>query len=233
MKYYNFHYALNLLSMLYGIDCEDEEFEEIGLLAWGLIGNKRIRLYRLTTSIDGCNSSSCIQLPCNCDEIEAVTSNFEDWAFSTNDTPNGRYSSAFTENYIESRKHFTHPKYVSGKFLPYERVGNVLYFNNYRGPVNILYRGEVLDDDGLPEITESEARAIATYIAYIKKYKEGLITNNGGLIQIAEMLQQKWNTQCDQARVDYYMTQNEWNDVLEAKTSWDRKQHSKSYKMYQ
>jgi len=29
------------------------------------------------------------------------------------------------------------------------------------------------------------------------------------------------------------MTQNEWNDVLEAKTSWDRKQHSKSYKMYQ
>jgi len=46
--------------MLYGIDCEDEEFEEIGLLAWGLIGNKRIRLYRFTTSIDDCNSSSCI-----------------------------------------------------------------------------------------------------------------------------------------------------------------------------
>jgi len=39
-----------------------------------------------------------------------------------------------------------------------------------------------MDDDGLPELTDKEATAIATYIAYITKFKEGLITNNPNII---------------------------------------------------
>jgi hypothetical protein len=39
-----------------------------------------------------------------------------------------------------------------------------------------------MDGDGLPELSDKEANAIATYIAYVDKYKEGLKTNNGGLI---------------------------------------------------
>jgi hypothetical protein len=35
----NFHYVSVLLDMLYGIELEDSELEEYGLLAWGLIGN--------------------------------------------------------------------------------------------------------------------------------------------------------------------------------------------------
>jgi hypothetical protein len=38
-------------------------------------------------------------------------------------------------------------------------------------------------------ITDKEALAIATYIAYIKKYKEGLITNNGNIINLAQSLE--------------------------------------------
>jgi hypothetical protein len=44
--------------------------------------------------------------------------------------------------------------------------------------VNILYKGILADEDGLPELTDKEATAIATYIAYVTKFKEGLITNN-------------------------------------------------------
>jgi hypothetical protein len=44
--------------------------------------------------------------------------------------------------------------------------------------VNILYKGILVDDEGLPEITDKEATAIATYIAYVIKFKEGLQTNN-------------------------------------------------------
>ena len=42
----DFHYISVLLDMLYGIEIEDEDMEELGLIAWGLIGNKNTKLYR-------------------------------------------------------------------------------------------------------------------------------------------------------------------------------------------
>lgn len=230
MKYYNFHYAMNLLNMLYGITLQEDEFEEIALIGWSLIGNKRVKLYKYSTCINDCSTE--IQLPCNCEEVEAVTTNFEEWAYSTNDTPNGNLSSAYIESYIEHRKAFKDPLYASGKFIRYERVGDTLYFDRSYGQVNILYKGLVADEDGLPEITEKEARALATYCAYIIKYREGLQTNDSDTILISKELQQQWNTQCDQARVGYYMSQNELDQVLDAKTSWARKQYRRSLKIH-
>ena len=80
-----------------------EDFEEIGLIAWNRIGNKQTRLYRYSIDVD-C-STKAVALPCNCDEIEAVTLPYEDWNYVTNTTANGDYDSQFTENYIELRKH--------------------------------------------------------------------------------------------------------------------------------
>ena len=67
-----------------------------------------------------------------------------------------------------------------------------------------------MDGDGLPELSDKEANAIATYIAYVDKYKEGLKTNNGGLIQLAKDLEQKI--------------------ILDIKVSWDRKSYGIGYK---
>jgi hypothetical protein len=39
--------------------------------------------------------------------------------------------------------------------------------------------------------------ALATYCAYVLKYKEGLATNNSTILTIAENLRVKWNLQCD------------------------------------
>lgn len=230
MKLNDFYYAMSLLNTLYGINMQEDDFEEVALIGWGLIGNKRTRLYRYSTCVSDCDKG--VELPCNVDELEAVTTGFEEWNYSTNDTPNGDINSAWTEEYIEHRKAFRSPLYAPGKFIKYERVGNTLYFDRPHGKVNILYKGEIVDDDGLPEITDKEATALATYVAYITKYKEGLMTNNPNIIQLANTLKQQWNIQCDQARTDYYMSQNEWDEVLDAKTSWNRKQHGKSLKIY-
>lgn len=230
MNLNNFHYGLSLLHTMYDITLQEDEYEEIALIGWNLIGNKRVKLYRYKTCVDECEHG--VELPCNCDIIEAVTTNFEEWNYSTNDAPNGDLNSAYVESYIEHRKAFRNPLYISGKYIKYERVGNTLYFDRPHGQINILYKGVVLDDDGLPEITDKEAMALATYVAYIIKNREGLKTNNAGLLQIAETLRQKWLVQCDQARVDYYMSQNEWDQVLDAKTLWCRKQHNKSFKFY-
>lgn len=80
--------------------------------------------------------------------------------------------------------------YARGKFVNYERVGNTLYIgkNHNGGRIHILYRGLVLDDDGLPEITDKEAMALATYCAWITKFKDGLTTNNTVAINLANNL---------------------------------------------
>ena len=230
MNYNNFKYGMTLTNMLYGIELPEDDWIEIASIGWGLIGNKRTRLYRYSTCVDNCSDG--LQLPCNVEDIEAVTTAFEEWNYSTNDTPDGDLNSAYTEAYIESRKAFRHPMYVTGKFIKYERVGDKLYFDRPHGRINILYKGLILDDDDLPEITDKEATALATYVAYIIKYKEGLMTNNPNIIQSAESLRQKWLLQCDQARIDRYMSQNDWDQVLDARANWDRKQFGKSFKVF-
>lgn len=226
----NFYYALNLINQLYGIDMPEDQFEEIGLLAWEQIGNKRCRLYRYSVCMDKCQKS--IQLPCNCDILEAVTTNFEDFQHVTN-MAHGVGNSFITEQYIENRKAFQDPLYIKGKFVPYERVGDTLYFTQPYDKINILYKGVELDDSGLPEINDKEAMAIAAYCAYISKFKEGLMTNNANIIQTAEMLKQQWLRDCDRARVPEDMSQNQWDQILDAKNNWNRKIQNRTYKPIQ
>lgn len=231
----NFHYIAVLLDLIYGIEMKDEDLEEIGLIAWNLIGNKNIKLYRYCTCIDPSDNS--VTLPCNAVQgtgasggvVEAVTAPYEDWSRVTNYSELGDYKTAFVENSIETSKIYPSPFYISGKMLKYEQVGNKLYFAFNYGTVNILYKGILADEEGLPEITDKEANAIATYIAYTQKYKEGLITNNANIINLAKSLKADWLQQCDQARVTY-LNQNDMNDIIEIRNSWDRGTYSKTFK---
>lgn len=85
----NFNSIYAHTKLLYDTELTPDEFEEIGLIAWNKIGNKQTKLYRYRSKID-CESLT-IELPCNCDIIEAVTYDFEDWRYVTNDTVNGDY----------------------------------------------------------------------------------------------------------------------------------------------
>jgi hypothetical protein len=84
----NFHYVSVLLDMLYGINMDDADMEEYGLLAWESIGNKNRKMYRFSTMIDPSDNS--ITLPCNALDIngdsciELVTASYEDWNSHTN-----------------------------------------------------------------------------------------------------------------------------------------------------
>ena len=167
---------------------EDDDLEELGLIGWGLIGNKNTRLYRTQLCINPKDNS--ITLPCNAIEggVEAVTTLYEDWERTTNYSDFGDARTAFVENAIEIEKHYQSPWYLPGKLLKYQQVGDKLYFTHNYGKVNILYKGIEADEDGLPEISDKEATAIATYIAYITKFKEGLITNNAQITNMANLL---------------------------------------------
>jgi len=60
---------------------DDEDLEELGLIAWEAIGNKRTKLYQYKTCVGPDNS---ITLPCNASSVESVTTSFEDWNRVTN-----------------------------------------------------------------------------------------------------------------------------------------------------
>ena len=223
-----FHEAYSQADLLYDLDISPETFEELGLIAWNKINNKQYRLYKYVAEID--KTSLTVELPCNCDEIEAVTYSFEDWNYTTNFTVNGDYQSQFIEQYIEGRKLYSNPFYISGKYAKYQRVGDTLYFDKDYGSVMILYKGVVLDDDGLPYLNPKEVDAIACYCAMTQKFKQGWKLNNQGMLQEAQLLEQRWYKLCDAARVPMYINQNDMNEILDAKTSWNRKIFNKTWK---
>lgn len=225
----NFGYAMFLANSMYGLSILPEDFEEIGLVAWNMIGNKNCRLYKVIADVD-CKTGE-VQLPCNCDIIEAVTYPFEDWEYTSNIYVNGDINSGWIEQFIESRKRFTDPLYVSGRYVKYTREGDTLYIDQ-KGikKVAILYKGILMDEDGLPSLSLAEATAIATFVAWVQKNKEALKTNNKDTMSAAQSLETRWYRQCDQARVPEHMSQNEMNEILDAKTSWNRKIFNKSYK---
>lgn len=224
----DFHYVAVLLDQLYGIEMNDEDIEELGLLAWGLIGNRDVRLYRYSANIE---PDLSVTLPCNAlgGSVEAVTASYEDWSDVTNYSENGDQVTSFIEHQIEAEKQYQDAYYIPGKLLKYQESGDKLYFTHNYGRVNILYKGILADESGLPRITTKEATAIATYIAYVQKYKESLITNNTQIMNQATSLQNLWLKQCDQARVQY-LSQNQWNEILQVKGSFDRASYARSYK---
>lgn len=223
----NFHYALSLAQTLYDTDIKDiEKAEEIGLVAYGLIGNHKTHLYKaVLDNIDG-----FVELPCNVLYIESVT----DLCNEDHETSSNKYdydpASAMIEGFIESRKSSNDLLYQSGRFVKYRKEGDRLRIEDNVSRVSILYYGELLDDDGLPYLNDKEALAIAEYISYILKYQEAIRTNNQLLLQVAMSLQQQWLFHCDAARVPEYISQNDMDKILDAQTSWNRKKYHFSYK---
>lgn len=230
----NFHYVSVLLDMMYGVELEDQDLEEYGLISWNLIGNKNQKLYRFRTCINPADNS--VTLPCNAIDsngdscVELVTTDYEDWSRVTNYSEHGDVNTSFVEHQIEAEKFYQSPYYLPGKVLKYEQVGDKLYFTHNYGNVNILYKGILADEDGLPELSDKEAVAIATYIAYVLKFKEGLQTNNPNISNQATQLYNLWLKQCDQARVQP-LSQNDMDQVLDIASSLDRKSYGRGIKV--
>jgi len=226
----NFHYAISLAHTLYDVDITDiEQAEEIGLVAYGFIGNHHTHLYRTSEVVD--SKTGRVELPCNLLFIESVTEAcHEDWESSSAIHEHGNITSAAIEDYIESNKIIKDPLYASGRFVKYRQEGDKIYVGRHLKRVNILYHGEILDDEGLPYLNDKEAVAIAQYIGYTIKYKEAIRNNDKMALQISTDLKQQWLHHCDAARVPEYITQNDMDSILDAKVSWNRKKYHFSYK---
>lgn len=231
MTRYPFNTAYTQARELYGVELNPDEFENIGITAWNLIGNKEYRLYNYqATPIEDNAGAYYIELPCNCDYIEAVTKDYEDYQKTSNQFLAGNNQNGWIEGYIESRKFNTNQLYPSGGYIKYSQVGNKIYLSDKFDKANILYKGIISDSEGLPYLSDAEVEAIAAFCAYTYDYKRARVTRDQIQMQFAQISEQKWKQKCTQARVPEYINQNQMDEILNVGTSWDRKRFGKSYK---
>lgn len=230
MKYYSFNTAYTQARELYGLELTPDEFETIGIIAWDKIGNKQFRWYLYEATPIDISGEYFIDLPCNCDIIEAVTTDYEDYQKTTPTTMAGNNQNGWVEGYVESRKFNTAFGYISGKFIKYTREGNRLHLADKFAKVKVLYKGVIVDEDGLPFLNEKELDAVAAYCAYASDFKQARLTRDQFTFQMSQVSEAKWKNLCTQARVPDYINQNEMDEILNVATSWDRKRFGKSFK---
>lgn len=225
MELLNIKSAYSLLNTLYDINIQEDEFEEMALNAWDLIGTKHTRLYKLVTDTEQFE----IHLPCNCSVIESVTIPIED-AQTSSPVDDFIEENIFVERYIEAFPSLDDSYYPKGKFLKYKQIGNILVFPKNFHNVHIVYHGIECDEEGLPLINDKEMRAIAAYVAYASIYKEGLKKRDGNILQLSQSIYQDWLRFCNSARIPTHFSQNDMDSILDAKLTWNRKTYGKSYK---
>jgi len=231
MTSYNFNTAYTQARELYGLELNPDEFESIGLIGWDRIGNKQTRLYKyITEPIKDLSGNYYVDLPCNVDIIEAVTADYEDYQKTSNQLLPGNSQSGWIESYIESRKYNTGTLYSSGKYIKYRQEGQKIFLSDNFRSVHILYKGVIADEEGLPYLNVKELDAISAFLAYTNTFKNALVSRDRNLMQLAQILEQKWKSLCSQARIPEYINQNEMDEILNVSSSWDRKRFGKSYK---
>lgn len=228
---FNFNTAYTQARELYGLELNPDEFETLGIIAWDRIGNKQYKLYKYQVQpLQNQLEEWYVDLPCNVDQIEAVTADYEDYQKTSNQFLAGHTQNGWIEGYIETRKYNTGTLYPSGKYIKYRQEGNRLMLADKFNEVIILYKGFVADEDGLPFLNAKEVDAIAAFCSYSNLFKAGIVTRDSATLQLSQLMEQKWKNLCTQARVPEYLNQNEMDEILNVATSWDRKRFGKSFK---
>ena len=229
MKKYPFYTALSQLSEMFGVELDDDTFETYGLSAYNKIGNKDYRMYRtrLYPQADP-DGGWYVEKPCNLDSIEAITLDFE----SAQSTHNYDYAAGATnhniEQVIEHSKTDPSEFYISGQLVKYKELGDRIYFNSPYPVINLLYKGQYLDEQGLPYINDKELDAIVAYCVYAEDIKKARLTKDTNTYQMAQLEYQLWQKACSNARTPIEISQNHMNEILDVMTSWNVHSYSTS-----
>lgn len=213
--------------LIHGIEITEPEYVELAFLAWDKINTKPLQPYRFCEKVEG----NSIKLPCNVEVLEAVT--VESYTGYPIDSiyPEGFY---IENSFRAYETPFSSSLYeIRGNFIRYQVRDSTLYFYeddlarvNGR-EVTVYYQGVITDDDGYPYLTERQAEAISYYIAYVMNHRK--LMQGMGDANLVAYLKNEWLAKCSQARVPIQFTQNAFDNILDAQSSWNRKRWNRGY----
>ena len=229
MTKYPLYTALSQLYEIYGIEMDEDTFETYAMSAYNKIGNKDYRVH-IMKAHPKCDPKGgwYIERPCDMNSIEAITLNFESAAETSSKENFPGLFNHDVEQWIEGNKRMPNELYLPGKFVKYKELGDRIYFTEPYSEVNILYKEQYLDEDGLPYINDKELDAIVAYCAYVHDFRQARLTKDANTMQIAQLEEARWKQLCSAARVPMEMSQNTVNELLDTMTSWDVHSHGVS-----
>jgi len=246
--FYDFMYGKYLLQDLFDTYLHEDDYVERAYNIWRDIGNIATAIHAFEFEID---NSRTVQLPCNVEFIEAVSTG-QEWRDQYGDRvilfhaeqivrPNhSHFADAITNPNayrvnIDDQQSRLHPK---GEFIPYELQGTLgnytLHFDeDWVGSTGVvIYRGTCVDNDGNPLITRKEAEAIAYKMKFIDTQKKAFMGDQGAL-NMLEYIKMESGRKMAAAKIPEYVSQNHLNRMLSAMTRHDRKVFWSSYKSMQ
>ena len=240
-----------LLTRLFKIDMQEDDIIENAVFALKRIGNVYYETFLHRGAID---ANGEVMLPCNVKAIEAVT--FDNFLYNTYNisevflNQNLWVNFPFIYNvrgYNVIGRFDKSNLYSYGLFTNYSFLGDRIkldyqYFNSLlnesdknkfveKRVLNVIYRGYMADEEGLPLVTEKEAEAIAYYINYIDKQTKFFTGDPLG--QSFQVAKSQWSERCVNARIPEHFNQNAMNSILDRLSSWNRKFYNTDYKFNQ
>jgi hypothetical protein len=186
-----------------------------------------------------------IQLPCNVEYIESVSSNRVAYnslgriTISNDDVePYYTYSPYILDLVDRDRyktkslqQSITRPtgQFISYDLLPQNRI-QLRHDNLTDIPIYVLYRGIILDHDGLPMLYLKESMAIASRLAFILTQRD-VFKKIPGAAQILEYIKRESSRLTLACKSPEHMTQQDIDKLLDRQTSFDRKVYGRTYKI--
>lgn len=222
MTKHDFYTALSQLYEMHGVELDEDTFETYALSAYKKIGNRNYKLYRIRlTPQRDMEGNWFVCKPCNMDSIEAITLDYESAQETSSVVNNAGSYTHPVEQWIESTKSMPAHLYLPGKFVKYRELGDKIYFTEPYNSVNILYKGQYVDENGLPYLNDKELDAVVAYCLYAVDQKQGRLTKDQATLQLAQLEYQNWLKLCSAARSPISISQNTMNEVLDAMSSWE------------
>jgi len=237
----NFLNAKFLMKDLFGITMTDEDFIEKAYRAFRKIGNIAQATHIIRPKVTGCR----IELPCNVEFIESVSSGkyllpeLDDFSLIYEDnygpaTSKFYYPDLLTTTQFNKSNLTKTPLHFDGQLIPYTLIGKnkaIEISEHWLGTIiNITYRGQILDEEGLPALTPKEVEAIAHWVAYIDTQKRAFM-KEPGIGELLAYIKPLAELKMQAAAIPEYLSQNFWDEFLTAKTRMDRKMPGSSYKL--
>jgi len=224
--------AFNRAQRRYGLDMKQDEFIEEGYNVWREIGNQAPVLTRFFTKVP---EDFIIELPPGCEFIEGVMIINEPARDTTFDSEGKKdrvlpaYISADNEPSINQSLETS--KY--GKSVNYVLAGdNAIKITSadalYRD-IMVVYRSILVnEDDGLPLLNDKEVAAIAAEVTRREVMRQAF-QNVAKKADLLKFISVEADRLMAAAKIDEYINDDAIDQIMDIKTSFDRKVYGRRY----
>lgn len=218
--------AINLVESLFGINIKQDRYDEWSLIALNKIGRNYI-IGEVYIEVD---ENGYVKLPCDFKLLESVSiSNSRFTREKSTERESGiTQTSHFGDNYQDIS---VSKLEVKGSFVDFRWVRkDLLKVDPGLKGYTAIVKGHILvvDDEGNPLLNENQLEALAYYLAFLQTQRDAFRKVES--IDLA-YIKSESTRKIAAANVPVYVTQNEWDAMLNAKVSYNRKMFGRDFKL--